>query len=643
MERERHSPIPEPEKAGSWTGKVWLAIWFALVVWQGWMTLTLFGPDQPWQHLLDDQPIISGRHPLHLYHGYLGARSFYDQGTLCCYDPHYQAGYPKTPVFDNGSRPAELFLLVGGGTYRPAAYKVGLALVSFAVPFFLVLAARGAGLHLGTACLATALGQLVWWSDACQSLLMAGDLHLLLAALALLAQAGLLVRFDSAPSFSSWLGIVLTGALGWFAHPLIFVLIVPLILVYYFRVGGRHHLVWHLALLVALGGAVAGNIFWLGDWVNSWWIRVPFHLEGGAFTQRSLFALLDASLWGGTEDRAFALVLIGLAGMGVWHLNHVHQRQAARLFGLGMTALLVVALAAIVWEPLGRLQAHRLLAGALLMGAVPAAHALVQLGQFIVRCTGSYFRAALVTAAFLVVVGLAASEPLSLFAMRFQGATPLPMGLGPEREALVAGLREHTNPGARILWEDRPASQPFSSWTPLLALRTERAFLGGLDPSAKIEHTHHTSFNDQMLAGRLIGDWKDSDLEDYCQRYNIGWIVCWSSAAQERLRTWKRARQVTQLQDQGSRYLFAIDRPHSFALQGSQARWLQADHRHIALADLVPNAEGEVVLSLHYQAGMRVSPSRVTLDKELDPYDPIPFVRLRIPGPVVRVTLTWEK
>ena len=81
-------------------------------------------------------------------------------------------------------------------------------------------------------------------------------------------------------------------------------------------------------------------------------------------------------------------------------------------------------------------------------------------------------------------------------------------------------------------------------------------------------------------------------------------------------------------------------RPHSFALKG-QATWLAADWEHVALGDVVPE-DGKVVLSLHYQAGMQVSPGRVQLEKEPDPRDPIPFVRLRMPDPVTRITLTWE-
>src|SRR5262245_56393370 len=93
---------------------LWIVVLLGLIGWQGWMTLTLFGRERPWEQLLDDQAIMSGRHPLHLYHGYLGARAFRERGTLCCYDPAFYAGYPKTPVFDSGSRPAELFLTLAG-------------------------------------------------------------------------------------------------------------------------------------------------------------------------------------------------------------------------------------------------------------------------------------------------------------------------------------------------------------------------------------------------------------------------------------------------------------------------------------------------------------------------------------------------
>ena len=86
--------------------------------------------------------------------------------------------------------------------------------------------------------------------------------------------------------------------------------------------------------------------------------------------------------------------------------------------------------------------------------------------------------------------------------------------------------------------------------------------------------------------------------------------------------------------------LFTIHRPTlSYALKG-QAELRDANCHHITLAHVIPE-NGVVVLSLHYQAGMRASPSRVHVEVEPSDADPIGFLRLRMAGPADRVTLTW--
>src|ERR1700722_5361021 len=112
----------------------WLLSLLGLLVWHTWLTLNLFGPGPPLERLLDDRPILSGRHALHLYHGFLGARALHERGSPACFDPSFHAGYPKTPVFDGGSRPAELALYLVGGSFDPAAYKIGIALVCILAP-----------------------------------------------------------------------------------------------------------------------------------------------------------------------------------------------------------------------------------------------------------------------------------------------------------------------------------------------------------------------------------------------------------------------------------------------------------------------------------------------------------------------------
>jgi hypothetical protein len=233
------------------------------------------------------------------------------------------------------------------------------------------------------------------------------------------------------------------------------------------------------------------------------------------------------------------------------------------------------------------------------------------------------------------------------------GPSPLQLGLGENQRALLRTVEEHTTPQARILWEDRCGTPLSPHWTALLAVLTERSYVGGLDAEAGIEHTAN-GLTDQVLAGRPVRDWKDEELREYCERYNIGWVVCWSPAACSRFSRWDKAERTATLPpgsaEEPPGCLFTLRRTHSFALVGS-AQWLAADSQRIVLTDVVPDPDGRrhedgkapILLSLHFQAGMRVVPSRVEIKPADLPQESIPFVRLWVAEPVTRVTITWDK
>src|SRR5260370_829276 len=92
---------------------------------------------------------------------------------------------------------------------RPAGDRPALlhGLVWAMVPWLLYAAARGVGLRRSAACLACLLGLLVWWGQPCRDAMEAGDVDLLLAALLVLAEAGLLIRYHQAPGVLSLLGV----------------------------------------------------------------------------------------------------------------------------------------------------------------------------------------------------------------------------------------------------------------------------------------------------------------------------------------------------------------------------------------------------------------------------------------------------
>ena len=616
----------------------WLGL-LALVAGQAWMTLGLFGPDHAVGPLLDERPVLSGWHPLHLYHGLLGARSFLNRGTLSCFDPAFQAGYPKTPVFDDGSRPAELLLTAAGGRYLPSVYKLGVAGMCLLAPCVLAGTARAAGLSRFRACLACGLGMLVWWGKPCRDLLEAGDVDLLTATLAVLAQAGLLLRYHRAPGPLSVIGVGLTAFLGWFAHPLLMILSAPLFLFYYFTVGARHRLLWHGCLAGALAAGVGANLFWLLDGIDYWWIRTPFtNLEVPALTAHTLTAVWAASLWGEPADRTLACFLVPAALVGVVLLHSAGRRAAARLLGLAVVGWLLLAAAAVVWPPLSRFGAERLFAPALVFAAVPAAYGLAQALRPI-RRGGGWGSACLAGGGALALLTLALPSHRDAWVNRVRRGEPLLIGLGPDRENVVAVLKDQTTTEARILWEDRRGPRTDSRWTALLPLLTGRAFVGGLDPDAAIEHTAG-GLIDQTLGGRSLDDWTDADLREYCAQYNIGWVVCWSDKAAKRFGRWTGVAEATAALPDGGR-LFTLHRKPSFALHGA-ARWQSADSNRILLTDVRPE-DGSVALSLHYQAGLRVSPSRIKIECHKDPRDAIGFVRLMLQEPAPVVTITWDK
>jgi hypothetical protein len=626
-----------PRVGDHWAWAIGLPL---LVAVQGWLTLGLFGARSDLSVLVDDRPLISGRHPLHLYHGYLGAGTLLRRGNLTCYDPYFHAGYPKTPVFDSGSRPAELVLALTGGQLRPGAYKLTVVAVCIGVPLLLWVAARGAGATRAGAMLAASLGLLIWWGGPCREDLEAGAIDLLLAALLAVVQAGLLIRLHRQPGPFPLLLVVVTGFLGWFAHPLFMAVLLPAFFFYYLGAGVRHTFVWHATLFGGLILSIGANAFWLFDWVRYWWIRGPLSLDMPLVAHRTIRYVWEAPLWGTSADRSIAIGIVVAALIGLFLWRKRGQPSTARLFGFAASGLLLLTVAGIVWVPAGKLGAAQLIVPALLFASLPAAHAVSEILAQLRRVSGP----ALGSAAVVLACVAGAAWPTSASWLAHANGSPLQIGLSPEQLTLVDRLKQTTTADARILWEDRRGGRCASRWTALLPVLTGRSFLGGLDADAGIDHAS-TALVDEALAGRPLPDWSDDELRTYCTRYNVGWIVCWTPAAEQRFRAWPDAELIAEVHDGETGRLFVVRRPHSFALVGS-ATWVRADTRRIILEDVKPD-HGEVVLSLHYQTGLRVLPARVGIfrasDGASDPNDCIRFVRLKMEEPVARITIVWDR
>src|SRR5262249_11734031 len=142
-----------------------------------------------------------------------------------------------------------------------------------------------------------------------------------------------------APGLGAWVGLLSTASLGWLAHPFLFLLLFPLLLVYYLSAGPRHRFAWHMALLIILTAAPALNAFWLTGWLQSWWLRLPVQFDGVGLAHRTFHTFWESACWGDPADRALAVALIAAAAVGIAVLNQSRQRSAARLLGIGAGGL----------------------------------------------------------------------------------------------------------------------------------------------------------------------------------------------------------------------------------------------------------------------------------------------------------------
>ncbi len=616
----------------------WLIAAALVVIAQAGLALALFGSSRAWTAVTDDRPILSGRHPLHLYHGTLGSSAFRDRRTSTCYDPAFQAGYPKTPVFDGGSRPAELFAFAGGRNYRPSAYKFGVFVFLLLVPVGFIAAARGAGLPAGAAVLAGCCGVVLGWSPAVRHMIEEGQLDFLGAGLAAAVFVPWLGRYAKTPGVEAWMVLAGLAVIGWYAHPLVWLGLLPVVFVFYLVFAPRHGPGWHLGLAGITMAGIAPNAWWLIDWGKYWWLRQPTALDHIPLPEWQ-------SVLGGPGDYASLCTgfpggpLIPLAAIaGLVFLWLTHHRGAASLAVVAAALTVGAARLAATWPCVPADVPGRVvpLALAFLMPAAAFA-GWEMLRRFRMASAG-----AILAACGLVIVAWADGPDDSLARATGLHAEPLVIGFTPEQKQLMSAIGEHTTPEARILWDDANPKLGWN-WPALLPIYTNRAYLGGLDPASEIDHGH-CALCDARLNGRPLAEWTDAELTEFCRWYNVGWVVCRGNHTTDRWSRYPAARVVARLTEAGQPVvLFAIDRPRSFILSGS-AVWESANAKRIVLTDVKPNADGEVHLSLHAFEGLRVYPSYVKVEKLHDPTgrDPIQHIRLRTPGPVPRVTLVWE-
>ena len=667
---------PAPGLGWRWPWAVLLAVAAVHLV----MTLRLF---TSWGAVVDDvTPVVTVDHAIHLYHGALGARFALEHGTTWGYDPFFMAGYPETPVWDSSSNLSIAFQLAAGGRYSPRAYKLGL----FACTILVVAAgpagAIAGGLGGAEVAAAAAIGLVVFWACFPIVLWRSGLFAFVTASSATGLVLALLLRFDRRPGLSRWALLAAAGSAFLFAHVTAPVLVVGGAVGYAGAVLRRWR-VRRQRLGAVVGAAALGlatNAFWLVPLWKFRGIRTPAF---SFLTANSAWYLWEHFLHDPVDGRiSLALIVVGTGGLAAWWSGG--ERARAAVFGGAAAVLLVVTWVGSLWWVTRALEPLRFRVTLDLLLAVPAGSALCRSAAGVARLGGGGRKggalAGVVAAAVAASAWAASPESVSAVVAQFSRYRPLVVGLPPGARGLVAWLKAETDLSARVLFEDQlrllERTDPESThWTPLLPVLLApegRAFVGGLYQTAFIAHHRAAAFGDYALGGRRIDAWRPAELDAYCARYNVGWVVCWSPLSKFCFDRYPPARHVATFpraaspgmgvcRDQAqwralvalagpefaTRYMldgvntyriYRVDRPHSYFVKGS-GRVTAFDANRVELADLTPaHAASEAVLSLHWLDTWKTEPP-LKLSPAYVPGDPVPFVRISLDAPLPRVVL----
>ncbi len=622
-------------------------------------------------------PVVVVDHAIHEYHGSLGANFFRQHATTWGYDPFFMAGYPETPVWDSSSNPSIAFNLLGGDNFR--SYKVGLFVASILVLAAVAGGASATGLGAAEVAVAMLLAWFVFWTGFPFVLWQSGLFAFVSASSGIGLLLGLCVLFDRRPSRMTWLLLTAVAAGLFFVHVTTPIMVAGGALAFYATVARRHGRRWHMAVWGALALTVALNLFWL---VPLWQFRTIRSGSGQFMTANSawfLWSYYTAS----TIDGRSGLILIcaGLAGLTRWWFRG--RRPAAAAFGGSIFTLLLLIGFGSVWGPTQTLEPLRFRVALHLLLAVPAGSMIAGVVGWAVRRVGGGRRGAVIIA--VGVAGILAawgSLDRGVFQASYQllmRHRPLVVGFSPEMTGMAGWIRANTDISARILFEDQlrlleETDRESVHWTPLLPflLRPDaRLFIGGLYQTAFIRHHAMAAFGDFQLGDRPIDEWSDADLKRYCDRYNVGWIVCWSPLSRYRFDRFGPATRVATLSrfvtpnrpvstnehewtamiagaglNTARRYMFEgesvfaiyrVDRPLSYFLRG-KGRIVSASPNRVELADVEPE-NGAVVVSLHWLDTWKSDPP-LPLRPESAAPDPVDFVRIEMPGPVRSIVLT---
>ncbi len=599
----------------------------SLVVVHSLLTWQHFGSN--WELLLDESPVVDGQHARLLYYGQQVAQSIRQEGiTATTYDHHFQAGLTISPWASIESRLAVLARMISS-EHPLATYKILLFIMWLSLPWSLWIMCRVGNLGSGAISGALLLFLGCAWSPWGIQLLRHGETDVIIGTAAMGLALANMARSYARPRWWTIIGWFGTSATALYFWPATLLLLTICFILFLGLLAGRLPWSRFVGLIAAFLGAIAINIFWMRECWNTWWMLADREtIVASSFHDLfNLKANLQLMIWPGL------LLVIGF--LGTRTLRKGIGGRSALVWSFGIVLTSAAALLPQEIESLHLDKDYGWWWCSVWLATIPVGKLLASFMEKISIKLGGYQRGMLVMAVLFGTLGFLFREEIARLIVRLEEQGTVQLQVPAVMNETVEKLRQLTTDEARILWEETPEN---GVWSPLLPSQVERSFVGGL---GRAEVVNIEPLQVRLAMGSLMGKsielWNQSDLTAFINDWNIGWVCAFQAVSIQRWLAMPGAIVVAELPQGGK--LIRLPRRFSYCKQG-HATLNFTGQRRLILTNLVPQ-DGQVVLSLHYHATMHTVNNKARLDTWQHAFDGIPMLRLRISGPMERLTIEW--
>lgn len=596
------------------------------------------------------QPLGNGDYALQYYYATLGSRFLHETGEPYGYDPRFLSGYVKTPIYYPSSLPLEFALEVLSPLPPALAFNWTIFLLLAATPFLIYLAAANFGLdpaeRLVVLLLALVPPQSLEPNLGLVAIMKAaGMISFVFASYLSIFTVSLAYRFLVRGSWSSVLPLGLAAPLLFPFHPTTPVITaVPLALVY-LRTLRRLTLRQHVALWAV--GALAVAALW--PWIHGY-LLFGHYSDLTAFDHadaKGHFSMANGSILGPlgsylSSPSVVSRIPIVLGGLGL--LAWWKAGTTDRLVVVGGSAFYLAAVAyggsnlGLAATAPGRFALP--LALYLFLAASTAVVRFVRIAAEEARRIPltSAQRWLAVAAALLVLPDVVDfAMPRNLRTLSTLPEMQMHSGYTSGRDEFMDWLETNTKAEHRILHEEtsRFSYQYYGTYAAaLFPLRMDRSFANGPAPYPLLKQ-NVLRFMAGQLQERPLEDVEPKEMTALLDRYNIGWVLCWS----DECKSWFSAQPgvAEQTAEFEKFVLFRTLGERSFFLTGSGE--LETGPNRITIKKAVP-VDDTLVLRYHWDEHLRAAPPAELFPFEVEG-DPVPFVGVRHPPATVHIRFEY--